>query len=136
MRPGTSIEESQPLITTELEADALGADWLRFCRSAGLKLSALQRGPFRQCTHYLLAMEMARAGQGIALVPDFLAARDLETGALSRFSPVTISLNRVYRLCYRESRAHEPKIATLAAWFRSEIADPVKPEEVEPRGSA
>lgn len=127
MQSGAPAEGPQALITTELEAGTLGADWVRFCRKAGLKLSALQRGAFRQCTHYLLAMEMASAGQGVALVPDFLAARDLAAGRLSLFSQVSMPSNRTYRLCYRASRAHEAKIAALVEWFRSEIADPEQP---------
>ena len=67
------------LITTELQSGRIGKDWIDFCRKTGIKLADLQDGPFRQCTHYLLALEMAKLGQGIALVPDFLAAKDIRS---------------------------------------------------------
>ncbi len=68
------------LITTDLEDRHLGAEWVAYCKLTGMPLEDLHTGEWMQCTHYLLALEMATNRLGIALVPDFLAARDLEKG--------------------------------------------------------
>jgi LysR family glycine cleavage system transcriptional activator len=115
--------ERQPLITTEITPGHVGEDWVHYCAAANLKLPALKEGAFRQCTHFLLALEMARAGQGVALVPDFLARREIRSGSLALHGKARLPSGRTYRLCFRHARAHEPKIAALAAWFSSHIAE-------------
>ncbi len=73
------------LITTDLEPGMLGQDWKGYCARAGLALGDIVEGEFLKASHYLLAHEMARAGLGIALVPDFLARREIEQGAMMAF---------------------------------------------------
>jgi LysR family transcriptional regulator, glycine cleavage system transcriptional activator len=65
---------------------------------------------------------MARAGLGLALVPDFLARRDLEAGALRRFDRTLLPNGRRYHLCFKKPRAQEPDIRALVQWLRSERA--------------
>jgi LysR family glycine cleavage system transcriptional activator len=119
------------LITTETDKGRVGQDWIAYCKLAGLGLAGLQQGTWRQCSHYLLALEMAKNGQGIALVPDFLAEHDLRAGSLSVFSDLRLPSRRTYHLCFRKSRAHEPQIQALARWFRSRIAED-KPRPIPP----
>jgi LysR family transcriptional regulator, glycine cleavage system transcriptional activator len=120
----TNCTGQQALITTEIAPGHIGEDWIAFCSAAGLKLPAIKRGEFRQCSHYLLALEMARTGQGVALVPDFLAGREIRAGSLALYAKTQMPSGRTYRLCFRQGRAHEPKIMALTEWFRSEIACP------------
>ncbi len=110
----------QRLITTELQSGRIGQDWVDFCKKAGIKLADLQEGAWRQCTHYLLALEMARSGQGVALVPDFLAAKDIRSGALVPFGETLLPSKRVYQLCFKKTRSHEPRLAVLAKWFEAQ----------------
>jgi DNA-binding transcriptional LysR family regulator len=117
---GTGLAK-QPLITTDLESGSVGQDWVKFCRRAKLRLSDLQDGSFRQCTHYLLALELAKRGQGVALVPDFLAQRDIKSGTLVQFDEMLMPSGRVYSLCYKQSRAHEPKLVALAEWLKNQV---------------
>ena len=114
------------LITTSLDKGRIGEDWVDYCKASGLKLAGLQEGAFRQCTHYLLALEMAKNGQGMALVPEFLAAREIAAGAVSAFDRRLVPSKRVYRLCYRKSRAHDARLVALRNWLTSEAIDPLR----------
>lgn len=107
------------LITTELDADKAGADWVDYCNATGRKLADIQAGSWIQCSHYLLALEMAKEGLGVALVPDFLAAREVEAGALDYFDRTPVASNRRYHLCFKTSRARQSELKALAQWMKS-----------------
>ncbi len=62
---------------------------------------------------------MAKSGQGVALVPDFLAAREIAAGTVTAFNRKLVPSGRVYRLCYRKSRAHEAQLVALRDWLVS-----------------
>lgn len=117
----TTADKSQVrLITTALESGKLGEDWLYYCKVVRPKLVELQSGAFIQCSHYLLALEMARAGLGIALVPDFLAAREVEAGSIEYFDRTVVPSGRRYHLCFKKSRAQQDELKKLAQWMRAE----------------
>jgi len=105
------------LITTDVERGEVGRDWIRYCRSTGIRLASLQEGQFRLCTHFFLALELARRGYGVALIPDFLAAQDIRAGTLVPFSERLIPSGRTYRLCIKKSRANETMLVTLSEWL-------------------
>jgi len=105
------------LITTEVERGKVGVDWVSFCRATRTKLKEIQEGPFRLCTHYSLALELAKAGHGVALVPDFLADREIRTGTVVPYSNVRLPSGRTYRLCIKETRADEAKLKSFANWL-------------------
>lgn len=107
------------LITTEGERGKIGQDWSSFCRLTGMKLRDIQDGSFRLCTHYFLALELARADHGVALVPDFLAGREIRAGTVVPYHDARLPSGRTYRLCIRESRAGETKLKTFASWLVS-----------------
>jgi LysR family glycine cleavage system transcriptional activator len=111
-----------PLITTDVTAEQLGQDWRDYCAASGTSLAALQSGRFLQCTHYLLALDMARAGLGLALVPDFVARRDIEAGNIRRLDRTLLPNGRRYHLCFKTSRAQEPEIRALVQWLKAECA--------------
>jgi DNA-binding transcriptional LysR family regulator len=112
------------LITTDPEPDRLGQDWVDYCRVTGTRLSDIQDGSFRLCSHYFLALELAKAGQGIALVPDFLAAREIGSGTVVAFDDTLIPSGRTYYLCIRETRVNETKLKKLTDWLISTTATP------------
>jgi LysR family glycine cleavage system transcriptional activator len=107
------------LITTEVGRDRVGQEWIDFCRATGTKLADLQEGSFRLCSHYLLALELAKAGQGVALVPDFLAKREIREGTLVPFHNELLPSGRTYHLCIKDSRSNEAKLKKLAEWLIS-----------------
>jgi LysR family glycine cleavage system transcriptional activator len=112
----------QRLITTDIPPGTLGQDWLNYCRATGREIAELQEGPFLQCSHYVLALEMARAGLGMALVPEFLARRDLESGALHRFDRTLLPAGRRYHICFKQSRRADPQIRAMVQWLKAERA--------------
>jgi LysR family glycine cleavage system transcriptional activator len=69
-----------------------------------------------------LALELAEAGQGVALVPDFLAARELGSGTVAAFDDALIPSGRTYYLCIRETRVNETKLKKLSDWLISTAA--------------
>lgn len=105
------------LITTDVERGNLGEDWIDFCRMTGMSLDEIQDGSFRRCSHYFLALELARAGQGVALVPEFLAWREIRSGNVVTFHDAIVPSGRTYCLCIRESRAGEVKLKKLSDWL-------------------
>lgn len=107
------------LITTDLDAGHEGRDWREFAALTGISPGEAVVS-YRRTTHYFLALEMAKAGLGVALVPDFLAERELDNGALQLAHPHRAASGRTYHLCFKETRANEPAIAALAAWLRTQ----------------
>lgn len=119
---GTSLERKreQRLITTDINIGQEGADWQDFANATGWPLSEFRSGPFFRASHYLLALELAKAGTGAALVPDFLAERDMKAGAIALFDQRRLPSGRTYHLCYKSSRAKEPALVALAAWMKDQ----------------
>lgn len=107
------------LITTEVERGKIGQDWVSFCRLTRTKLKDIQDGSFRLCTHYLLALEQARAGHGVALVPDFLARREIQAGTVVPYHDARLPSGRSFRLCIKDTRVGEAKLKTFANWLVS-----------------
>lgn len=118
---------SPQLITTDPEEGRLGLDWDAYCAQAGTRREAFAAGPFVRCTHYLLALEIAKAGMGVALVPDFLAAESLSNGSLAYFDKMRLSSGRTYRFCFKNARAGDPVIGAAARWMKMQAGSSVIP---------
>ncbi|PZF78281.1 LysR family transcriptional regulator [Aestuariivirga litoralis] len=124
---GSSAERDLPLITTDITTERFGQEWRDYCAMTGRSLEGLQSGRFLECTHYMLSVEMAGAGLGLALVPDFLARRHVEAGGLAYFDRMLMPSGRRYHLCFKKSRAQDPEVRDLVQWLRAERAPkPVK----------
>jgi LysR family glycine cleavage system transcriptional activator len=113
-----------PLITTDLQPGRQGADWKAHAALCGGELSSPPGGRWIFASHYLMALEMVRAGLGAALVPDFLVARDLEAGDLTLLDDIEVRTHEDYYLCVKESRRREPALDALIRWFRSQLPRP------------
>jgi LysR family glycine cleavage system transcriptional activator len=107
------------LITTDVEKGRIGEDWIDYCNSFGIKLESLQQGPFRLCSHYFLALELARRGYGTALVPDFLAARDIRSKTLVPVNDRLFPSGRTYHICFKTGRSSEKEIKQFVDWLLS-----------------
>lgn len=108
------------LITSDLEPEELGQDWIDYARHSRRSLSGFRKGEWIKCTHYVLAMELAKCGMGLALVPDFLAERDLRDGHLLQYDKRKIPSGRSYALCFKTARASDPTIRAFAKWITAE----------------
>lgn len=115
------------LITTDTEPEEPGTDWTRYSAEAGIDLAALRDGLWLRTTHYMMALEMARAGLGAALVPDFIAVPEVERGTLTYLDRARVNSGRTYRLCFKHMRSTEPALLKLVKWFRGEVAATVVP---------
>ncbi len=109
------------LITTDLQPGRQGADWMALATLSGRSTVRPSKGRWLFASHYLVALEMVKAGLGAALVPDFLAARDLETGSVRLLDDVSLPTHEDYYLCVKESRRSEPALDSLVRWFKSQL---------------
>lgn len=109
------------LITTE-PIGSEGVDWKDFAAATGFPSGDIEARSMLRTTHYAMAVALAKSGAGTALVPDFLAERDIAAGTLALATPHRAPSGRVYRLCFKERRAAEPAIAALARWLKAKSA--------------
>lgn len=88
----------------------------------GPQSDALRAAATVRFDSYLLAIEAACDGQGVAIVPDFLAEPDLASGRLVK--PLVWSVPQPARwyLVSRRDRADEPAIVRFKDWLLSELA--------------
>jgi LysR family glycine cleavage system transcriptional activator len=121
---GESHSRKRWLITTDVEPGLIGKDWTDYCASVGIRLEDLQQGPFRLCSHYFLALELARRGYGKALVPDFLAAHDIRSKTLVPFNDRLVPSGRTYHICFKSGRSSEKQIKQFADWLLSTAPEP------------
>ncbi len=99
------------LYTAPEEADA----WLR---AAGLPVAA---APSTRFDSYLLAIEAAIEGQGVAVVPTFLVANDLRSGRLVAPFDVTIPQPRRWYLVCRTGQQLLPHVRAFGDWLQGQI---------------
>jgi DNA-binding transcriptional LysR family regulator len=106
-----------PLITTDTADAELGDDW-RFVAAAADVL--LPKSPeWVRCTHYVLALEAAKSGLGVAIIPDFVAADAIGEGRLVNLGLGEHRLeNRTYRICFKEARRREAALQKVLAWIK------------------
>jgi LysR family glycine cleavage system transcriptional activator len=99
-------------------------DWHVWLDAAGIP--QLKGRAAAKYDSYLLAIEAAIDGQGVALVPHFLAAPDIKGGRLVQ--PFAIDVQqpaRWYLTCLKE-RAEEPRIRRFREWLIDLVTeDPV-----------
>jgi LysR family glycine cleavage system transcriptional activator len=69
----------------------------------------------------MAALEMAKSSLGAALVPQFLAAREIELGRAALWHGMNMPSGRTYNLYYKKSRHREPAIQALIHWFKGQI---------------
>lgn len=119
-----------PLITTQIQPCKIGNDWRQFVRIAGLEIEGPPGGQWLLASDFMLALAMAKAGLGAALVPDFIVEQDLALGTLARLDRALMPTGDDYYLCIKEGRKYEPALDNLARWFRLEALRDSLPEQV------
>ncbi|MCB1377305.1 MAG: LysR family transcriptional regulator [Alphaproteobacteria bacterium] len=111
-----------PLITTWCDDTDFASDWKAYGEATGQTIETLGSGRWLQCTHYVLALEMARHGLGIALVPDFLAEGLISKGELERLGNSAVATHEDYYLCVKNARRREQPLQAVVSWFKGQIA--------------
>ena len=71
---------------------------------------------------YLLALEAAIDGQGVAIAPHFLVAADLRSGRLVKPFRLEVAQPRRWYLVCRKERRSEPRIARFRDWLSGQVA--------------
>ncbi|HMQ57193.1 MAG TPA: LysR family transcriptional regulator, partial [Rhizobiaceae bacterium] len=102
------------LISTDVAPGPVDEEWRLFCRNAGIDFGSLHDGEWLNCSHYLLAIELAKTGLGTALVPEYLAESALQSGDLVRLHPASLPSGRTYNFCCKVNRSHETALRLQA----------------------
>ena len=123
---GEGLEKPR-MITTDLNPAEFARDWRDYLAFSGRGRDEFHPDDWHRCTHYLLALGLARAGLGVALVPDFLAATDLKSGAIILADRTLMPSGRTYRLCFKATRSSEAVLRTVVRWMKAQTSGAVIP---------
>lgn len=109
----------------ESTADAVAHTLLDVDHTLPLARYALSVAPtmtfagVRACGAHGAVQQLAIAGHGVAVLPEYTAGEALESGALVRVLPHVEPLSDSFRLLFRAQSAVAPSLRALAAWLRS-----------------
>ena len=117
-----------------LQVYTTALDWQIWLDAAGVP--NLKGRAASQFDSYLLAIEAALDGQGVALAPHFMVSEDLKSGRLVRPFPIEVRQPaRWYLVCPAERRS-ERAIEAFRIWLRNEVvADPAMLQAAEKTGT-
>ncbi|WP_019999075.1 LysR substrate-binding domain-containing protein [Aureimonas ureilytica] len=94
--------------------------WLDWFRDAGLDPITILRGA--RFEHFGMVLAAARAGLGVALVPDVLAASDLAEGRLRKVSSRVLPGRSHYALIYPARSEASATLRSFRDWIEAEAA--------------
>jgi LysR family transcriptional regulator, glycine cleavage system transcriptional activator len=108
-------------------------DWRTWSGAAGIPFAP--GGASASFDSYLLVIEAACEGRGVAVVPHFLAAQDIRSGRLMQPFSVTARQPARWVLACRESLVADPAIVRFREWLQDEVmADPLLGPHAAVRG--
>ncbi len=96
-----------------------GSEWQRWLSAAGVSRRADRNAHFDSLAMVLAAAE---AGEGVALVSDFVTHAAERTGRLVAPQILSIPASRGYYLLVPEPRTHDPLLRRFAAWLEDQSA--------------
>lgn len=111
------------LISAEADAGLAGRAWEAFALLNNLDTSSIKSGEWLCCSHYILALEMVQSGLGAALLPDFMTARHLADGTLSRLPGTPLPTGQSYEIHVPIERRQDPAIGCFSTWLQQAIAE-------------
>ena len=106
------------LLHEESYLDIDDATWRHWLAAVGAPHLRLKGGPVFSFSH--MALQVAKAGQGVALATMVLAGDDLLAGRLVRPLPQQVESAYPYWLIYRSGKARRPKIEHFRDWIMAE----------------
>ncbi len=89
------------------------------------KISQRARGPAIQLRETSAQLAAARAGQGLALLPDLVCYDDLSAGRLVRLSSKSVSRDRAFYIMQAPSGGRA--VTDFVAWLQAQVAACAKP---------
>jgi LysR family glycine cleavage system transcriptional activator len=95
-------------------------DWRDWLTAAGVPELLRRSGP--AFDSYLLALEAAAEGQGVAMAISPLVASDLRAGRLIRPFDLAVPQPGSWHLICRKERRDDPRIASFRRWLDQELA--------------
>ena len=120
-RGGLGLRQPTDLVNHRLlSVYTAQGDWALWLEAAGVGELASHRSLLFDS--YLLALEAAIDGRGVALVPDFVAATDLRTGRLLQPFPLAVPQPGAWYLVCRKERALDRGVRHLRQWLVAEVA--------------
>jgi LysR family transcriptional regulator, glycine cleavage system transcriptional activator len=94
--------------------------WRQWLTAAGATGVDPDRGP--RCSHTFMTLQMAVAGQGVALVPEVLAADALAAGQLVKPFDLVVPGAYAYFVVAPEAMADAPHVALFRDWILAAFA--------------
>ncbi len=94
--------------------------WGQWCHDAGLDESNTMRG-----AHYdiqAMIINAACAGQGVALLPQFLIAEPVKAGQLAILNPLFVRSQGAYYLAYPFEQADQESLTAFREWLSEQSA--------------
>jgi LysR family transcriptional regulator, glycine cleavage system transcriptional activator len=120
-RAGMGLRQPAELVNHSLlQLFTAPEEWDAWWAAAALPPDHMRGGA--RFDSYLLAIEAATEGQGVALVPEFLVASDLRSGRLVAPFAVTVPQPRRWYFVVRRDRRDRPAVQHFEAWLRAEVA--------------
>lgn len=106
-------------ITTHLDRTTLAADWRDYFKHASIDME-LRREQIVQVSHEIFALEAAKQGIGVALLPTFLASEALAGGMVVAWHEATMPSGRSYSFCTKSARRFTRSLDKLTKWLYAE----------------
>jgi len=122
-RAGMGLRQPADLVNhAMLQVYTAAEDWHDWLEAAGLPTLKGRAAP--KFDSYLLAIEAAIEGQGVAVVPEFMVAPDLKMGRLVKPCPeIDVQHGASWYLACLEERVKEPSMQHFRNWLVTEIAN-------------
>lgn len=92
--------------------------WQAWCLANGMSDLNFMSGPRFEIQSMLIGATCA--GQGVALLPEFLIEAELKSGALKILSDKAVRSKGAYYFAYPEARADEPLLTQFRAWLQDQ----------------
>ncbi len=120
--PGGMPDAAGLIRHTLLEVYTADNNWGVWLSAAGIARNSLAATV--RFDSYLLALEAAADGQGVAIVPDFLAAPDLASGRLVQPVPFSVKQPEKWYLAAKKGKFREPAASKFRDWLIEETLLP------------
>lgn len=117
----TDDEDKKIMQVTKFIHKEATDEWEQWLSAA--KFNNLKPEPSIFFEDFNVAIKAAVEGQGVCLLPEILIKRELETGALVKFSETSIFVEKAYHIIYPNNRDLSENHSRFINWLINEIND-------------